>query len=229
MWRAPSTFRRSSAASTTAIPSFLIDAVTEHEPGNRLVAVKNVTVSEEFFQGHFPGSPLMPAVLMIEALTQVAAVLLLERATAPPTARVSLRGVDNAKFRRRSSPAIGSASRCTLGRARTRLAKAQAAAYVGRPAGGRSRAAARHRARRGATSIRPRTCIPRRRSARAPTIGPHCDRSARTSRIGKRLPDRRIGRHRRLDRDRRRDADLPDGVDRPGAAGPQVSRRDDRG
>ena len=41
-------------------PSFLIDTVAEHEPGSRLVAIKNVTVNEEFFQGHFPGSPLMP-------------------------------------------------------------------------------------------------------------------------------------------------------------------------
>ena len=68
------------------------------------MAFKNVTVNEEFFQGHFPGSPLMPAVLMIEALTQVAAVLLLDRAGAPPTARVSLRGVNNAKFRRQVVP-----------------------------------------------------------------------------------------------------------------------------
>ena len=55
-------------------PSYLIDAVTEHESGNRLVAVKNVTVGEEFFQGHFPGIPIMPAVFQIEALTQFARV-----------------------------------------------------------------------------------------------------------------------------------------------------------
>src|SRR6188472_3874983 len=75
-------------------PSYLIDAVLEHEPGNRLVAMKNVTVGEEFFQGHFPGSPLMPGVLMIEALTQVAAVLIFEREGAPVGALAYLRGVD---------------------------------------------------------------------------------------------------------------------------------------
>ena len=56
-------------------PAVLVDAVTEYEPGHRIVAVKNVTVSEEFFQGHFPGTPLMPGVLMIESLTQVATLL----------------------------------------------------------------------------------------------------------------------------------------------------------
>ena len=78
-------------------PSYLLDAVTELDSGNRLVAVKNVTVGEEFFQGHFPGSPLMPAVLTIEALTQTAAVMLLDRASSPVTTRVSLRGVDGVK------------------------------------------------------------------------------------------------------------------------------------
>jgi UDP-N-acetylglucosamine acyltransferase len=112
-------------------PSFLIDTVAEHEAGVRMVAVKNVTVNEEFFQGHFPGSPLMPGVLMIEALTQVAAVLILDRADAPPTARVWLRGVDNAKFRRQVVPGDRLRLEVQLGRSRSRLARARAVAYVG--------------------------------------------------------------------------------------------------
>src|SRR6266851_2172506 len=69
-------------------PSLLVDAITEHEAGRRLVAVKNVTVNEEFFQGHFPGAPVMPAVLMLESWSQVAACLLLQREDASPNARV---------------------------------------------------------------------------------------------------------------------------------------------
>jgi UDP-N-acetylglucosamine acyltransferase len=80
-------------------PSILVDAVAEHEPGKRLVALKNVTVNEEFFQGHFPHKPLMPAVLMIEALTQAAAMLL-----SGPASSVRLRGVNNAKFRKHVIP-----------------------------------------------------------------------------------------------------------------------------
>jgi 3-hydroxyacyl-[acyl-carrier-protein] dehydratase len=53
-----------------------VDTIVEHDAGRRLVAVKNVTVNEEFFQGHFPGTPLMPAVLMVEALAQAATALL---------------------------------------------------------------------------------------------------------------------------------------------------------
>src|SRR5512141_3296613 len=81
-------------------PSSLVDTITEHEPGKRLVAVKNVTVNEDFFQGHFPGAPLMPGVLMIETLAQVATILLTESGSAADRAsRPYLRGVDRAKFR----------------------------------------------------------------------------------------------------------------------------------
>ncbi|HJU43204.1 MAG TPA: acyl-ACP--UDP-N-acetylglucosamine O-acyltransferase [Vicinamibacterales bacterium] len=84
---------------THRFPSLLVDSIAEHEPGKRLVALKNVTVNEEFFQGHFPHKPLMPAVLMVEALTQAATLLL-----KAPSVTVRLRGVNNAKFRKHVIP-----------------------------------------------------------------------------------------------------------------------------
>jgi UDP-N-acetylglucosamine acyltransferase len=113
-------------------PSPLVDAITEHDVGRRVVAVKNVTVSEEFFQGHFPGTPLLPAVLMIESWSQVAAILLLRREDdARPTARVYLRGVNGARFRRQVVPGDRVRFEVTLKSRRAALARAQAAAYVG--------------------------------------------------------------------------------------------------
>ena len=112
-------------------PSLLIDSIAEHEPGKRLVAHKNVTVNEDFFPGHFPGAPLMPAVLMLETLTQVAAVLLLEREGPMPMSRIFLHGVNAAKFRRQVVPGDRLRLEVTLERARTSLAKAHGVAYVG--------------------------------------------------------------------------------------------------
>lgn len=85
-------------------PSLLVDRIDEHEAGRRMVAVKNVTVSEEFFQGHYPGTPLLPAVLTIEALAQVATLLLIEERDGRPAGQVALRGVNRAKFRRQVVP-----------------------------------------------------------------------------------------------------------------------------
>ncbi len=110
-------------------PSYLLDVVLEHEPGRRLVAIKNVTVSEEFFQGHFPGAPLMPGVLMMEALTQAATVLLIDLET--PGQRVYLRGVDNAKFRRQVVPGDRLRLEVVLGRRRRSLARAHGTAFIG--------------------------------------------------------------------------------------------------
>jgi len=112
-------------------PSLLIDAVGEHEPGVRLTAFKNLTINEDFFPGHFPGAPVMPAVLTIEALTQVAAVLILEQDDVSPTSRVSLRGVNNAKFRRQVLPGDRLRLEVSILRRRSTLAKAAAIAYVG--------------------------------------------------------------------------------------------------
>jgi 3-hydroxyacyl-[acyl-carrier-protein] dehydratase len=56
-------------------PFLLVDTITELEPGKRVVGVKNVTSNEPFFQGHFPGNPIMPGVLIVEAMAQVGGVL----------------------------------------------------------------------------------------------------------------------------------------------------------
>ena len=104
-------------------PSLLIDDIAEHEPGRRIVAVKNVTVNEEFFQGHFPGAPLMPGVLMIESFTQVVTLLL-------PHAQVTLRGVDNAKFRRQVVPGDRLRLEVSLARRRGDIVRATAIAAV---------------------------------------------------------------------------------------------------
>jgi UDP-N-acetylglucosamine acyltransferase len=112
-------------------PSLLVDSILEHEPGRRLVAVKNVTVDEEFFQGHFPGAPLLPAVLMIESLSQVASILLIDDGPPRPNQRVYLRGVNDAKFRRQVVPGDRLRLEISIGRRRAALARAQATAFVG--------------------------------------------------------------------------------------------------
>ena len=98
-------------------------------PGRSIVAVKNVTVSEDFFQGHFPGAPLMPGVLMIESLTQVATLLLLAGG-GEPAGRAWLRAVEGAKFRRQVVPGDRLELQVTLGRRRGRIARAAAVATV---------------------------------------------------------------------------------------------------
>src|SRR6202051_3086815 len=109
----------------------LVDAIIEHEPGRRLRAVKNVTVNEEFFQGHFPGAPLMPGVLMLESLSQVAAILLLQQDDAPSDARVYLRGVNDAVFRGKVVPGSRLRLKVPRGPRRASLARIHGAAFVG--------------------------------------------------------------------------------------------------
>jgi UDP-N-acetylglucosamine acyltransferase len=111
-------------------PSPLVDAVTEHEPGRRIKAVKNVTVNEDFFQGHFPGAPLMPGVLMIETLAQVATILLTHAPQEPVIGRAWLRGVDNAKFRLPVVPGDRLTLEVTLGPRRRSIARARAVASI---------------------------------------------------------------------------------------------------
>lgn len=111
-------------------PSPLVDAITEHEPGRRIKAVKNVTVNEDFFQGHFPGAPVMPGVLMIETLAQVATILLMEGPEHGPDGRAWLRGVDNAKFRLQVVPGDRLTLEVTVGPRRGTLARVKAVASI---------------------------------------------------------------------------------------------------
>ena len=88
----------------THYPFVLVDRVVEHDPAGRLVAIKNVTGSEEFFEGHFPGAPVMPGVLLMEGLAQAAGIWLLNDADDPGRLEVHVVGIDEAKFRRPAVP-----------------------------------------------------------------------------------------------------------------------------
>ncbi len=81
-------------------PFLLVDRVIEIVPGRRIVAFKNVTFNEPFFQGHFPGVPVMPGVLIIEALAQTGAVLMLHDFAQRNEKLVYFAGIDEARFRR---------------------------------------------------------------------------------------------------------------------------------
>lgn len=85
-------------------PFLLVDRVVEMEPGRKIVALKNVTLNEPFFQGHFPGVPVMPAVLIVEALAQAGAVLMLHDLAERDRRLVLFTGIDGARFRRAVKP-----------------------------------------------------------------------------------------------------------------------------
>jgi UDP-N-acetylglucosamine acyltransferase len=88
----------------TQYPFVLVDRIVEHDPAGRIVAIKNVTGSEEFFEGHFPGQPVMPGVLLMEGLAQAAGIWLLKDAPDPRRLEVHVVGIDEAKFRRPAVP-----------------------------------------------------------------------------------------------------------------------------
>ena len=85
-------------------PFLLIDRVIEVEPKQRIVAIKNVTANEPHFQGHFPDYPLMPGVLMVEAIAQAGGALLLSEIPDREGKLMVFTGIDNAKFRRPVTP-----------------------------------------------------------------------------------------------------------------------------
>ena len=85
-------------------PFLLIDRIVEFEPTKRLVAIKNVTINEPFFQGHFPGYPIMPGVLVVEAMAQAGGIIMMAEMPNRHEKLVVFTGIERAKFRRPVTP-----------------------------------------------------------------------------------------------------------------------------
>jgi beta-hydroxyacyl-ACP dehydratase FabZ len=111
-------------------PFLLVDRILELEPGKRVVGLKNVTINEEFFQGHFPGNPVMPGVLIVEAMAQVAGVGVLTGLPEPEKKGLYLTGVDRARFRRPVVPGDSLRLEAEILSVRMRVGKCRAVAKV---------------------------------------------------------------------------------------------------
>ena len=111
-------------------PFLLIDRILHLEERKRVVGIKNVTVNEPFFVGHFPGHPIMPAVLIIEAMAQVGGVLLLNTVDNPESKLVYFMGIDSAKFRKPVLPGDQIVFDLQLLRLKRRTCKMSGKAYV---------------------------------------------------------------------------------------------------
>jgi 3-hydroxyacyl-[acyl-carrier-protein] dehydratase len=115
-------------------PFLLVDRITELEPGKRIVGLKNVTINEPFFQGHFPGNPIMPGVLIIEAMAQVGGVLagfsLPERVGKGGEKALYFMSMDKVKFRKPVVPGDQIVFELTPLRTGTRVWKLAGKAYV---------------------------------------------------------------------------------------------------
>jgi len=111
-------------------PFLLVDRIVAIEDGRKVVGIKNVTFNEPFFQGHFPGSPVMPGVLIVEAMAQVGAVLLLRRIPDREKKLVYFAGIDKARFRRPVTPGDQLRLEVEVLKLRSRSARLRGEAYV---------------------------------------------------------------------------------------------------
>ena len=103
----PLDIRRVMAALPHRYPFLLIDRIEALEPKKRIVAIKAVTINEPFFQGHFPGRPIMPGVLLVEAMAQASGVLAVESLGLAGTGKlVYFMAIDGAKFRKPVEPGV---------------------------------------------------------------------------------------------------------------------------
>ncbi len=114
-------------------PILLVDRVVSLEKGKRILAIKNVTINEPFFTGHFPHRPVMPGVLMLEALAQAAAVLAFETLGVVPDDKTVyyFAGIDGARFKRPVEPGDQLHLDVELERMRSGMFKFKARALVG--------------------------------------------------------------------------------------------------
>ena len=110
-------------------PFLLIDRIIEVEEGKRAVGIKNVTTNEEFFNGHFPNYPVMPGVLIVEALAQVSAVIMLMKEE--NRGKIGLfAGIDNCRFKKQVRPGDQLRLEVEMTRVRGLIAKAHAIATI---------------------------------------------------------------------------------------------------
>ena len=111
-------------------PFLLVDRVVECIPGERIRAYKNITFNEPFFQGHFPGVPIMPGVLILEALAQTGGLLAASKMESTENKLFLFTGLDNVKFRRQVVPGDRLDLECTLLRMKLSMCKIEAKAFV---------------------------------------------------------------------------------------------------
>ncbi len=111
-------------------PFLLVDRITALDEGKSIEAFKNVTINEPFFNGHFPGHPIMPAVLIVEAMAQVGGMLLLYSVDDPTTKLMYFMGIDNARFRRPVTPGDRIDFKLTLLKIKGRTSKMHGVAFV---------------------------------------------------------------------------------------------------